>query len=288
MKLEIITTPSGAELTSIKFQGKEYLHQGENVLDKEGKVYWKRRAPILFPIVGSLKNNATTIQGKRYEMSQHGFARDMKFDIINISEREHTYMLRYNEETLKMYPFKFELYVSYLVDNDKLTVKYIVKNLDDKSMFFGIGGHPAFAIDLRENKYRFEFDKIEENERFYQLDNGLISYKDNYINKSLLSNNKCINIQKDTFTHDAIIMSDLESQKVRLIENERTKLEVDFTGFKYLAFWSKKNAPFVCIEPWYTTADYTDSDQVFENKKDNIKLEIGEQFECEYSIKFEE
>lgn len=287
MNIEIITTPSGAELTSIKYQGKEYLHQGDKVLDENGKVYWKRRAPILFPIVGSLKNNTTIINGKKFEMSQHGFARDMKFDIVKISEREHIYVLKYNEETLKMYPFKFELYISYIVDNNILTIKYKVKNLDDKAMFFGIGGHPAFVIDLKNNKYRVEFENEEENIRFYQLDCGLVSYKNDHVNKSVLSNEKCINIQKDTFTHDAIIMGGLKSKNIRLYENDKLKLNLNFSGFKYLALWAKKAAPFLCIEPWYTTADYTDSDKVFENKKDNIKLEINEEFECEYKITFE-
>ncbi len=287
MNLEIITTPGGAELTSIKYHGEEFLHQGEKVLDSNGKVYWKRRAPILFPIVGSLKNNTTIINGEKFEMLQHGFARDMKFDILKISEREHIYVLKYNQETLKMYPFKFELYVSYLIDNNKLIVKYKVKNLDDKTMFFGIGGHPAFAINLKENKYRLEFDEKEENAKFYQLDNGLISYKNNYINKSIMSNEKSISIGKDTFTHDAIIMGNLKSKKIRLIENNNTRLVLDFTGFKYLGIWSKKNAPFICIEPWYTTADYTDSNSIFEEKKDNIKLEENEEFECSYSITFE-
>lgn len=287
MNLEIITTPSGAEFTSIKYHGEEFLHQGEKVLDSNGKVYWKRRAPILFPIVGSLKNNTTIINGEKFEMLQHGFARDMKFDMLKISEREHIYVLKYNQETLKMYPFKFELYVSYLIDNNKLIVKYKVKNLDDKTMFFGIGGHPAFAINLKENKYRLEFDEKEENAKFYQLDNGLISYKNNYINKSIMSNDKSISIGKDTFTHDAIIMGNLKSKKIRLIENNNTRLVLDFTGFKYLGIWSKKNAPFICIEPWYTTADYTDSNSIFEEKKDNIKLEENEEFECSYSITFE-
>lgn len=287
MNLEIITTPSGAELTSIKYHGEEFLHQGEKVLDSNGKVYWKRRAPILFPIVGSLKNNTTIINGEKFEMLQHGFARDMKFDMLKISEREHIYVLKYNQETLKMYPFKFELYVSYLIDNNKLIVKYKVKNLDDKTMFFGIGGHPAFAINLKENKYRLEFDEKEENAKFYQLDNGLISYKNNYINKSIMSNEKSISIGKDTFTHDAIIMGNLKSKKIRLIENNNTRLVLDFTGFKYLGIWSKKNAPFICIEPWYTTADYTDSNSIFEEKRDNIKLEENEEFECSYSITFE-
>lgn len=286
MKLEIVTSPIGAELTSIKYNSEERLHQGESVLDKEGKVFWKRHAPVLFPIVGSLKNNTTYIDGKKYEMSQHGFARDMVFDIVNISEREHTYVLKYNEDTLKMYPYKFELYISYIIEDNKLTVTYKVKNLDIRPIYFGIGGHPAFIIDLKNNKYKVEFENEENNIKFSQLDAGLISYKNNYINNSLMSNNRCIEISKDTFSHDAIIMSGLSSRKLRLYENNIEKLEFEFGQFKYLSLWSKKNAPFLCIEPWQTTADYTDSNQDFTLKKDNIKLEVNEEYKCSYSIIF--
>ena len=286
MKLEIVTSPIGAELTSIKYNSEERLHQGESVLDKEGKVFWKRHAPVLFPIVGSLKNNTTYIDGKKYQMSQHGFARDMVFDIVNISEREHTYVLKYNEDTLKMYPYKFELYISYFIEDNKLTVTYKVKNLDIRPIYFGIGGHPAFIIDLKNNKYKVEFENEENNIKFSQLDAGLISYKNNYINNSLMSNNRCIEISKDTFSHDAIIMSGLSSRKLRLYENNIEKLEFEFGQFKYLSLWSKKNAPFLCIEPWQTTADYTDSNQDFTLKKDNIKLEVNEEYKCSYSIIF--
>lgn len=286
MKLEIVTSPIGAELTSIKYNSEERLHQGESVLDKEGKVFWKRHAPVLFPIVGSLKNNTTYIDGKKYQMSQHGFARDMVFDIVNISEREHTYVLKYNEDTLKMYPYKFELYISYIIEDNKLTIIYKVKNLDIRPIYFGIGGHPAFIIDLKNNKYKVEFENEENNIKFSQLDAGLISYKNNYINNSLMSNNRCIEIRKDTFSHDAIIMSGLSSRKLRLYENNIEKLEFEFGQFKYLSLWSKKYAPFLCIEPWQTTADYTDSNQDFTLKKDNIKLEVNEEYKCSYSIIF--
>ena len=286
MKLEIVTSPIGAELTSIKYNSEERLHQGESVLDKEGKVFWKRHAPVLFPIVGSLKNNTTYIDGKKYQMSQHGFARDMVFDIVNISEREHTYVLKYNEDTLKMYPYKFELYISYIIEDNKLTIIYKVKNLDIRPIYFGIGGHPAFIIDLKNNKYKVEFENAENNIEFSQLDAGLISYKNNYINNSLMSNNRCIEIRKDTFSHDAIIMSGLSSRKLRLYENNIEKLEFEFGQFKYLSLWSKKYAPFLCIEPWQTTADYTDSNQDFTLKKDNIKLEVNEEYKCSYSIIF--
>ena len=219
-------------------------------------------------------------------MSQHGFARDMVFDIVNISEREHTYVLKYNENTLKMYPYKFELYISYFIEENKLTVIYKVRNLDIRPIYFGIGGHPAFIIDLKNNKYKVEFENEENNIKFSQLDAGLISYKNNYINNSLMSNNRCIEISKDTFSHDAIIMSGLSSRKLRLYENNIEKLEFEFGQFKYLSLWSKKNAPFLCIEPWQTTADYTDSNQDFTLKKDNIKLEVNEEYKCSYSIIF--
>ena len=286
MEALMTTTSFGGELLSFKLDGIEKIHQGEDVRDDNGKVYWKRHAPVLFPIVGSLKNNTTYIDGKKYEMSQHGFARDMVFDIVNISEREHTYVLKYNENTLKMYPYKFELYISYFIEENKLTVIYKVRNLDIRPIYFGIGGHPAFIIDLKNNKYKVEFENEENNIKFSQLDAGLISYKNNYINNSLMSNNRCIEISKDTFSHDAIIMSGLSSRKLRLYENNIEKLEFEFGQFKYLSLWSKKNAPFLCIEPWQTTADYTDSNQDFTLKKDNIKLEVNEEYKCSYSIIF--
>ena len=104
--LKIQTKKSGAELTSIQHDGKEILFQGAQVLDSNGNIYWKRQAPILFPIVGQLKNSQTQIEEEIYEMSQHGFARDMDFEEILKTETKHHYILKYNEETLKKYPYK--------------------------------------------------------------------------------------------------------------------------------------------------------------------------------------
>ena len=144
--LQITTKQEGAELTSIKLNGKEKLH--------DGKEYWNRQAPILFPIVGKLKDNKTIIEDQTYEMGQHGFARDMKFECIKDKENIKEYKLKENEETLKMYPYKFELYVKYQVKEDTLIVSYEVENTDNKNIFFGIGGHPAFKCDYSNCKYR--------------------------------------------------------------------------------------------------------------------------------------
>ena len=145
--LEIDTKPQRAELTSSQFNGKEMLFQGTKVLDQEGKPFWKRQAPILFPIVGQIKNSKTIIEGNSYEMSQHGFARDMEFEEISKTQNKHEYLLKYNEETLKKYPYKFELKVTYEIIENALNVTYQVKNIDNTTIYFGLGGHLAFNCD---------------------------------------------------------------------------------------------------------------------------------------------
>lgn len=282
--LKIQTKKSGAELTSVQYNGKEMLFQGAKVLDSNGNIYWKRQAPILFPIVGQLKNSQTQIEGETYEMSQHGFARDIDFEEILKTETKHHYMLKYNKETLKKYPYKFELHVIYEIIEDILTVTYQVKNIDDKTIYFGLGGHPAFNCDYSNGEYEIAFSENEDKIEFLKLKNGLI---DTEKAQNILQDNK-IYLKEDTFDNDAVIMKNLKSNKV-VLQNHNTNqkiLEFDFTGFPYLALWSKKGAPFVCIEPWQNTADRIASIQIYKNKENIIKLKKDKEFECKYSIKF--
>lgn len=282
--LKIQTKKEGAELTSIKQNDKEMLFQGAQVLDNNGNAFWKRQAPILFPIVGQLKNSKTEIEGKTYEMSQHGFARDMKFEEISKTENKHHYMLKYNEETLKKYPYKFELHVIYEIIKDTLIVTYKVKNIDEKSIYFGLGGHPAFDCNYSNGEYEIAFEEQENEIEFLKLKDGLI---DTEKADNILEDNK-IYLNENTFDNDAVIMKNIKSNKV-VLQNHKTNkkiLEFDFTGFPYLALWSKKGAPFVCIEPWQNTADRIDSTQIYKDKENIIKLEKNKEFECKYSIKF--
>ncbi len=282
--LKIQSKKSGAELTSIQYNGKEMLFQGAKVLDSNGNIYWKRQAPILFPIVGQLKNSQTQIEDKKYEMSQHGFARDMDFEEISKTENEHHYILKYNEETLKKYPYKFELHIIYEIIGDTLTVTYKVKNIDDKTIYFGLGGHPAFNCNYNNGEYEIAFSEQEDEIEFLKLKNGLI---DTEKAQNILQDNK-IYLKEDTFDNDAVIMKNLKSNKVTL-QNHRTNqkiLEFDFTGFPYLALWSKRGVPFVCIEPWQNTADRIDSKQIYKDKENIIKLPKDKEFECKYSFKF--
>jgi len=270
--LEIKTSTLGAELTSIKLNGVEKLHQGES--------HWKRHAPILFPIVGQIKDGKTIINDKTFEMGQHGFARDMEFEEIQSNK----FLLKSSKETLEKFPFEFELYVEYVIENDELTIIYKVVNKDTKQMTFGIGGHPAFICDYTTGNYQIQFNKPENEIQFMQLSNGLISNE----NAPNILKENAIDLLPDTFENDAIIMKNIKSNKVILYnKKENVKvLEFDFTGFPYLALWSKVGAPFVCIEPWYNTTDKVDSNGQFAEKQDILKLEPNEKFECKYKIKF--
>lgn len=270
--LEIQTTAIGAELTSVKLNGIEKLHQGET--------HWNRHAPILFPIVGQLKNGQSIINNETFKMSQHGFARDMQFKEIEPNK----FILTSSEETLKKFPFKFELYVEYTINGDELTTTYKVINKDNKQMIFGLGGHPAFICEYSTGDYEIQFNKEEDKIEFMQLENGLIS-NENVPN--FLKNNK-IDLLPNIFENDAIIAKNIKSNVVTLFNKKENKklLEFDFTGFPYLAFWSKVGAPFVCIEPWHNTADNVDSNGQFADKENILKLESNEKFECNYKIKF--
>ena len=282
--LKIQTKSLGAELTSIQRDGKEILFQGAKVLDNNGNIYWGRQAPILFPIVGQLKNSKTQIEGKIYEMSQHGFARDMEFEEISKTENKHHYMLKYNEETQKRYPYKFELHVIYEVNDNTLTVRYQVKNIDNKIIYFGLGGHPAFNCDYSNGEYEIAFTEQEDEIEFLKLKDGLI---DTERAPNILQDNK-IRLKGDTFDNDAVIMKNIKSNKV-ILQNYKTNqkiLEFDFPDFPYLALWSKKGAPFVCIEPWQNTSDRIDSTQIYKQKENIIELLRDKIFECKYSIKF--
>ena len=270
--LEIKTKKLGAELTSIKLNAIERLHQGQS--------HWKRHSPILFPIVGQIKDGETIINGKTYKMGQHGFARDMEFEEIE----PNSFLLRHSKETLEKYPFRFELYVKYTIENDELITTYKVVNKDSKTMYFGLGGHPAFICEYASGDFQIRFSETEENIQFMQLENGLISNKKapNFLKEN------AIDLSPNIFENDSIIMKNIKSNIVTLYnKTEKQKiLEFDFTGFPYLAFWSKVGAPFVCIEPWFNTTDKVDSNGIFKDKENILKLEPTEKFECKYKIKF--
>lgn len=272
--MEITSVKKGAELTSIKINGVEKLHDGVD--------FWNRHSPILFPMVGRLKNDKAIIDGKEFEMKQHGFARDTEFECVLYSEEEQSYILKSSENTKKKYPYDFILNVTHRIEENKVVTEYKVINNYEKEMYFGIGGHPAYKIDYS-NCY-IELEQEETSIKFYELQDGLIAKE--YHRE--MKNNKILNLNENIFENDAIIMSNVKSNMlyVKAKQNNEILLKFYFEDFPYLAIWSKKGAPFLCIEPWFTTADTIDSNGIFEEKQGTICLKPNEEFVCQYAVEF--
>lgn len=282
--LEIKADSYGAELHSIKTKNNptEFLWNGN-------EEYWKYHAPILFPIVGKVNDNKYHIDGNTFELPQHGFGRVSDFKLIDKTTDSLTFELRFNEKSLKVYPYKFSLKVSYTLIENKLKISYVVDNLDNKTIYFSIGAHPAFLCTLAEgetiNDYYFEFDQNESTSIMeLSTTTGL------YTNKNIpfLNNENIIPLSKELFKNDALVFRNLKSNKIFLKSKNHSKyMSMDFTGFPYLGLWSKPTgAPFVCIEPWYGHADYEGFTGDFSDKEGVESLQIGESFSCSYILEF--
>lgn len=288
MEALMTTTSFGGELLSFKLDGIEKIHQGESSRDDKGRVYWKRHAPVLFPIVGKLKRNQTIINGRTFEIPQHGFARDMEYEPITKLDNFHSYVLKSNKYTLARYPFEFELYNTYRQEENKLIFIYKVINTGVTNMPFGIGGHPAFKIDpddLKRGNYYLEFAEEEDRAHFLYLIDGLVGTE---YAKNKLVNDKIILLDEHTFDNDALIIKGIQNKKIRL-KNRRTRktvLTMDFEGWPYLGVWSKPGAPFICLEPWQSTADRINSSNIFVQKPDMIVLAPRQEFEAKFSVEF--
>lgn len=285
LKLKVTINQQGAELSSIlsKENGNEYLWNAD-------ETYWKRHAPVLFPIVGSLKNGGYIVDGEAYPMSRHGFARDMDFKMVKQSDgKSILFRLEYNEETLKNYPYKFALEIAYKLDGYKLTTTWRVINLDDRDIHFQIGGHPAFMCPLssrdKQSDYFINFDTDKDIEYSLLSKNGLVESEGNV----LKNDGSLIKIDEHMFDKDALIIEKSGITKVTLCKPDgMSYLSVGFDA-PLFGIWSPagKKAPFICIEPWYGRADKENfSGDISEREYDN-KLAPGEKFENSYFIEIE-
>ena len=270
----------GAELNSLQKidEDLEYIWQGDSK-------YWNRHSPILFPIVGRLKNDSYTYQNQKYNMTQHGFARDKEFEVIKNEADFMEFRLKSDEKTLEIYPFSFELYLSYKLEKNSLIVSYKVINKSDDKMLFSIGAHPAFNWTLKEDEkkedYFLEFENIKQTKRYFLNDKGLVY---DSVDLKIIDNKIALN--EELFKNDALVFNDLNI-KILTLKNSNNKnfVKLEFKNFPYLGIWSKPSgAPFVCIEPWFGVADEDSSNQNFEDKKGLISLEKNEIFSCFYSI----
>jgi galactose mutarotase-like enzyme len=279
--IELSVKNTGAEMCSIKhlMNDREYMWNANPDI-------WAGHAPVLFPIIGALKNDYYFYEGEKYFMPRHGFVRGNKnIELISKTSNSLTFWLKYSSDTLKCFPFRFEFYINYTLDKNTIIVSHEVKNLDEKVMFFSLGGHPAFKCPIELNeKYSDYFLEFEQNETAYtcQIEpNGLIGQKTDLI----FNNSRILNLHHKLFEKGALVFKNLQSRKVSLISKISGKcIAMNYDGFPYLGIWAKPNADFICIEPWQGIADSVDTNQKFETKEGIISLFGNTSFNACYTI----
>lgn len=283
--LTVVIDNHGAELQSVKNNRtqQEYLWQGD-------KAFWGRRSPVLFPIVGSVWDGKFRIDGVEYALGQHGFARDSDFEVIADSpEDEAWFALESNDLTMSLYPRRFRLEIGYRLDEARLTVMWRVKNLDEKSMSFQIGAHPAFNYpefnpDDAVHGY-FLFDTRKPLVSQLLKEKGCISGDTAVIE---LGEDGMLPLTGDTFSINTIMLQDRQVRRVSMLDKERRPYVSLLFNAPVVGMWSPSaRAPFVCIEPWWGRCDRMNFDGEFSQRDYVNTLQPGETFEASYMVIFD-
>lgn len=286
MKIELksseftaVISTHGAELVSMKdSNGKEYIWQADEKI-------WKRHAPVLFPIVGKVKGNAYTIDGKEYKMGQHGIARDLEFEVVSSNENEAEFVLNSSDITKEKYPYDFSLSIKYILENNALKVIWKVVNTDNRTISFSIGAHPAFIgkghnlangnLYFKTNASALEYELLN-NDGLLADDKGTLEL-----------NNGFVRMNKTFFDKDALIFEHTDCGEVALFDSDDRIVNVKFDA-PLFGIWSAKGTgvPYVCIEPWYGRADRFDFDKSFDEREYANILPVNGTFEQSYIMEF--
>lgn len=271
----------GAELISLKSKKNniEYIWQGD-------PAFWGRHAPVLFPVVGRLKDDQYTYENQTYPMGQHGFARDSLFEVIEHGSELVSLSLKSTKESKKKYPFEFELILSYVLEEDNLIVKYQVENTGNADMYFSIGGHPAFNVPL-EQELTFDDYYLSFSPKKSRTQIPLVGPFADFEHKTLGQTNTSLDLRRELFKEDAIIF---ETKGVNTFTIETDEgphsISLSFTDMPYVGVWSPypQEAPFVCIEPWCGIADEVNTTGNLVDKKGINKLVAADIFKTQYTL----
>jgi galactose mutarotase-like enzyme len=256
----------GAELISLVKNNKNYIWQVD-------EMYWNKTSPILFPLVGRLKNDSYTFNGKTYQLPRHGFARNMEFTFDKKSDSQVIFELNETEETRLIYPFSFKLLMAYTLMENELVIEYFVRNQSDEVLPFSIGAHPAFNISENFENYSLQFNAADTFET-HHLENESFNGKTTLVD----TKNNAIALNFTLFEKDALVFKQLNSNEVILKNKDKAILKVNYDHFPYLGIWTKQNAPFLCIEPWCGLADSNNHNGDLEEKEGMNHLPAGEDF----------
>jgi len=275
----------GAEISSFKSKksGIEYMWQADPSI-------WGSHAPVLFPIVGGLRDNKFEYQGQYYPLNRHGFVRRNKnLKVVAHSSTNLSLQLRANDETKKLYPFAFIFSIHFSLEKNKLIIKHDVENTDQRDIYFSLGAHPAFNCPIHKqesyNDYYLEFQETESLRTWYLNELGLIEQE----GKTILKQSRILPLNKHLFDQDALIFKTLKSRKISLCSQKSPqKIIIRYADFTSLGIWAKPAAPFICIEPWIGYADAANSNYRIQDKEGIIKLKPHRIFTTSYSIEVQE
>lgn len=272
----------GAQLMSLRKDGREYLWQGD-------PAWWPRRAPVLFPIVGNIRDDRAHSQRGEVRLGRHGLARNCEFDVLDCADAALSLRLRSSATTRESFPYDFELDMTYAAADGRLTQTFAVTNVGNADLPFVLGGHPAFNVPVAAGEgesfsdYRLEFSQPwTYARRRIDTSTGLLDFQDRF---QLLEDDDTLALTHRLFDVDTLVFEDVPGRSVRLVGPAGHGMQVDFDGFDYLGVWSAANdAPFVALEPWTGCATATDEDDEFEHKRGMTTLSPGEKRAWSFSL----
>ncbi|AVK60410.1 galactose mutarotase [Lactobacillus sp. CBA3605] len=282
--LTVQINEAGAELSSVKADdGLEYMWQAD-------PKFWGRHAPVLFPIVGRLKDDQYTIAGQSYRMGQHGFARDQKFRVVSQTSTQAVLELTDSQATRAMYPFAFRLRLHYTLTDHELTVGYDVHNPANQELLFSIGGHPAFNAPLATPEGSLtNYQVTVAPKQKYQHIPLQAPYND-VDQATTMDLTKPLPLTRDLFKDDAVILALNKQETTLLLSSDLDDHGVAMTieAAPYVGLWSPypQAAPFVCLEPWWGIADNINHDGQLSHKMGINRLAANQTFNASYAIKF--
>ena len=277
--IRVSFSSKGAELQHITGidSGTEYLWSGD-------AKHWPKFSPVLFPIIGALKENIYQFEDVTYTLPRHGFARDMEFEVNKISELEILFTLSATAETLKVYPFEFKLGLRYTLDKATVCCTYEVSNPSDTALLFSVGGHPAFAAPLNKQgqytDYYLQFNADHEL-TYHEIEDNLISDKTVTLNLD----DKKLYLNHELFYNDALVIKNLKSNSISLMNTKNYNgINFKFQNFPYFGIWAAKDAEFICLEPWCGIADSTNHNQQLKDKEGIITLAAGGEWQRTWEV----
>lgn len=271
----------GGQLISFAKDGREYIWQRD-------PAFWEDCAPLLFPVVGRLKNGALTVKGQDYPMKIHGFVSEMELTTVARTPESVTMRLTDSPETKRQYPWSFCFEVTYTLEGNKLTTAFRVENRDTQEMLFGVGGHPGFRVPMNPGEtfeqYQLTFEKEERLESNHvNEDESICAVRKDLV----LDGGRTLPLTRSLFNNDAMIFEDIQSQWVNLTHRDTGKgIHFSYPGFPILAVWTRgepSQAPYVCLEPWFGMGFRDNETSDIENKYGIQRLAPGGVFTAAFT-----